>query len=244
VAGDDEQGVVDADAQSDHAAEGGGDGGDVETVGCHPGDGESRAQAHESCHDGKRHGDRTAQRDHQHDHGSEQAQRFAAHVGCRLGLIADRPAQHGERACSPQRLRRCGEVLRTFFAHLGCGDVVLHLNVGHAAVLGQGESALSRERIDDAGHVGKRPGRRDRLCQRVGVGLVPQGRSVGSLDHQDPLVSGRGRETLRQPVGGRLAVRAGDGVIVDQLSADRDGSAADAQDEEQHEGYHLASPVV
>ena len=115
VTGDDEQRVVDADAEPDHRGDRGGDLGDVEEVGEHRDRREADEQSDERGADRHAHRDDRAERDQQHDHrGDEAVDLGAAEVGTLTGardLAAELDLQAGV-ARGLHRVFELGEVLR------------------------------------------------------------------------------------------------------------------------------------
>ena len=119
VPGDEEQGVVDADAEADHAAQLGRPAGDVDQVGDERHRADAEGEAEERDRDREAHGDDRSERHEQDDGGGDQADELA---GPGLGLLEreEQVAAHLE----PQRRTRSGlraerlEVLQVVRAQL------------------------------------------------------------------------------------------------------------------------------
>ena len=225
VAGDDEQGVVDADAQADHGGEDRGDRVHVDNGGHERDQPEAGGQADQGQADGQAHGDDRPERDQQHHDGDQDAD----------GLLATR-----------RLLRRlAGQVAAELHAHragvVGVGHgglepvvgrvsdvhgglVVLHVDV-RDAVVGRALHLAHRAHIGLAGHVGQ--GGVDR---RRGPGVGQ--RAVLGGEHELGGGAGRRGEVLLEHVERLLRLDARDVEGVGGLAAAdlRGGDDADGED--------------
>ncbi len=117
VAGDDEQCVVDADAETDHHAQDQRELGDVHEGGEHADAGGADEQAHECSDDRQAHGDDGAEGDQQHDDGDGDADELAA--GVLLVEESELPGELGLHA-AVAGVARCGLGV----VQLGDGELV------------------------------------------------------------------------------------------------------------------------
>src|SRR5690606_29959027 len=149
VAGDDEQGVVDADGEADHRGEGGGGGAQVEGAGQRGDRGDADADADERGQQGQPGGEERAEGDAEDDGGDGDADDLG---GAGLGHGAERVTAdlHGQ-AGVPRVL---GGVLQGVLGgvlQFHAGHLVLDGGVGDGAVLADG---VAGEGVGDGGDLG------------------------------------------------------------------------------------------
>ena len=232
---DDEQRVVDADAEADHRDEDRGDRVDVGQAGEDEQQEERGQQRDDREHDRDERRDERAEDDEQHDDRREQAEQLGGSLldrrELRLAVVLDR---------HPGRLDRLadGVLHGDDLVPVGVLDrlVELRLGVGDTAVL---RERVRAERVADAREAGiailrlelgrpeLRHGLLDRRLALRGVEPLPLGR--GEDDVEDGALLGR--EALLDQVGRPLGVRARDLELVAQAAADR-GDECDQDDDD------------
>jgi hypothetical protein len=210
VAGDDEQGVVDADAEADHHAQDHREVGDVDDRGQDADAGGADEQAHQRGDDRQTHRDDGAERDEQHDDGERDADELTGRcVLLRLREVAGEVRL--DTGGASDRRCPCGVV------ELGGREVVDR--VGNVDVCGAAVGAhrggLWSERIGDCGDV--MTGREllaGSLDRRLVAGVVDA--AVVGVEHDARGLAALAGEVVLENVGGPLRFDAGDpdGVVV------------------------------
>ena len=179
VAGDDEQGVVDADAEADHGAERGGEARDRHDVGEEPADPEADADADDRGADGQAHGEHRAERHDEDDDGEGEAERLRRRgLEPGEGLAADLDLHPGLAAVPSFSAASCGASCRRPCPVLDARQGDRQAGVADLAGLGAGAGDLAgpagRGRITvtwGSAHGVEEPGDR-RLHRRVVHALV------------------------------------------------------------------------
>ena len=222
VARDDEQGVVDPDAQPDHRRQDRGELRHGRERRQDQGEAGPRGEADHGRRDRQSHRDHGAERDQQDDHRGQQADQLGrARLGLRPPrgvLAADLRLQVGGADVVEGRLER----LERLDAQVGGRLVVGDLRVADRAVGRQGARGL--ERVRDGDHVRLA---RDRVQGGVhGVGLVLE-RPVGRVEDDVRRGAGGGGVALGQQVVGALRLGVRQVEVVAELAAE---GAADHED--------------
>ncbi len=242
VAGDDEQHVVDADADADHRRHLRGEVGDLEHVGEQGDAAEPDAEAEQGDEDREAGGEDGAEADEQDDEGDEEAdalgaelrllgalQREPAELDLEAGLVDGRPLRD-------QRLAVLDGVVadRDVEAQGGVGDVAAGGDAPEAV-----EWRLDRLHVRRAGETGE-----DAVDRGARLGGVDAG--IGAEDHVD-LVAGVRREAGLEQVEGLLGLRTGrrerEVVLAAERRAQRDRADEDHDPRHEHGPPAPVAPV-
>ena len=216
---DEEEGVVDPDAEPDHRRERRADGGDVEDVAEQADERQGDREPDDRGHDRHAHRDEAAEGEREDDHRRRDADDLAA-LGLGLRQLgADRAADRHLHARRTTRLGGVEDVLRRLLVQGTGADVEQDGDEGVPPVLADETGRGARERIAGAVDVrlldDRLVGLLDRLLERGFRDLAL--RRVE--DHRARAVLLRG-EPLREQVVRMLAVGSGEREIVRRLGAD------------------------
>ena len=220
VPADEEERIVDADAEPDHRRERRGDRRNAGDVAEQPDQGQAGGQADDCGHDRHAHGDEGTEREREDDHGGEEADRIAA-PGVRLGQLgADRAPDGDLHPCLQSGVSGVEDVLRDLLGQLVAADVEQDGDVRGLAVLADQGCAALAERAGGGVDVGQLHDLRVRRLDRLLVLLVGDLARARVEDERVAAVLLRG-ERGGKKVCRLLASRAGKVHVVTGVRAER-----------------------
>ena len=227
VAGDDEERVVDADAEADHRGEDRSHLGDVHEGG-HDGDGgEAGGQAEQGEPDGHPAGDDGAEGHQEDDDGGGDADHLGGAGLGPLGVADELAAELHLHAVGAGVLDHLHEVLVGAGGQVAGRGVVLHEGHADGPV---GRHGAGDERVDHPADVIERLEAVDGAGQDGGVVGVVE-RAVLGVEDDLGADAGHLREALDHQVEGLLRLGAGDPELVAQLPAGAPGDPEEAEGE-------------
>ena len=237
---DDEQPVVDADAEADQDGQLAGNARDVKRVGEQFDERRGCHQRQAGSHQGQQRGQQRPAEDDQQDDQRRSDSDHDGYPDARAFRGLDGLAAERDVHVWPVRgFRRADQFPGVGCRHLGRWLIPGHAGEGDGAVPADLRRPVTGVRADDAldarhlGHLGQRRGHRG--LHRGGL----DGGAVLSLDHDLVALTGGGREILCQESGGRLRIGTRQAVIGVETAAGGHADPGDDRDRQQPCGHDL-----
>ena len=246
VAGDDEEHVVDPDADADHRGHLRREVGHLEHVGQQRDEAQADAEADDRDEDRQAHGQQRAEADEQDQRRHQEADALGAELGL-LGTAEREAGQLDLQVRAIDLLAQGDERLRVRVLVVGDGLVEAKRAVGDGAPRRDLAGALRRERRDHRAHVGLLAELVEDVADRRLHGRVVDGLALLRLEHDVDVVAGRAANPLFEQVLRLLGVRAGRGerevVVATEGARAEDGGDQQDDPQQQHPSPAAVGPV-